>query len=129
MREIVDTVHEDRRVAEQFRYGSSFVDATSGIRFTGYHPVLSPDAWAAYLDGADEVYRSRGIDGSLERKALESGAGVSMFFVGRNEAGEAVAGIRFHGPLEHVSDAAMLVEMRDSPEFEDLRSTLEGTIS
>ena len=124
----MNRVDEDWRIAEGFRYGSSFVDATSGIRFTGYHPVLFPEAWTAYLDGADEVYKSRGIDGSLERRALESGAGVSMFFLGRNEVGEAVAGIRFHGPFEKVSEASLLVEMRDSPEFEDIRSTLEGAI-
>jgi hypothetical protein len=72
------------------------------------------------------MYRGRGVDDSLARRELESGVGVSLFFLGYSPSGEVVGGIRFHGPLQSSDEASLIVEMSDSSELEDIRSSIDA---
>ena len=115
-------------VGKRYRYGSSFVDAASGIRFEGHHPLERPDLWKKYLDGAEGVYRSRGFEETLRRRDFEDGAGVSLFFVGFAPDGEVVAGVRFHGPLEGSHQTALMEEMAASPEIDDIAAAIDREV-
>jgi molybdopterin/thiamine biosynthesis adenylyltransferase/nitroreductase len=101
----------------RYRYGASFVDRQSGVRFEGHHPAERPDLWKRYLNEAEGRYRSFGFEGTLRRKELEDGTGVSLFFLAFDPAGEAVAGVRCHGPLEGSHQALLVEEMGASPEI------------
>ena len=112
----------------RYRYGSSFVDLESGIRFEGHHPIERPDLWKIYLNEAEGKYRHHGFEGTLRRQELEDGNGVSLFFLGFNAESEAVAGFRFHGPLEGSHQAAILEEMAASPEIDEIRALIESEL-
>ena len=85
-------------VGRRYRYGASFIDRLSGVRFEGHHPVLRPDLWKLYLNEAEGIYRDHGFEGTLRRQELEEGNGVSLFLLGFAEDGNVVAGVRCHGP-------------------------------
>jgi molybdopterin/thiamine biosynthesis adenylyltransferase/nitroreductase len=84
--------------------------------------------WKIYLNEAEGIYRNRGFEGTLRRQSLEEGNGVSLFFLGFSPEGEAVAGVRFHGPLEGSHQAALMEEMAASTEIDDVRALIEGEI-
>lgn len=115
-------------VGHRYRYGASFVDAASGIRFEGHHPLERPDLWKIYLDGAEGIYRSFGFEETLRRRDFEDGTGVPLFFLGFSPDGEAVAGVRFHGPLEGSHQAALIEEMAESPEIDEIASTIDREV-
>ena len=115
-------------IGRRYRYGSSFVDQDSGVRFEGHHPLERPDLWKIYLNEAEGRYRSHGFEGTLRRQELQDGVGVPLFFLGINQEGEAVAGVRFHGPLEGSHQAYLLDEMAASPEIKDIRALIDGEI-
>ena len=115
-------------VGRRYRYGSSFVDRESGVRFEGHHPLDRPDLWKIYLNEAEGRYRRHGFEGTLHRQELEDGSTVPLFFLGFNAEGEAVAGVRFHGPLEGSYQTALLEEMASSPEIEDIRALIDAEI-
>jgi len=112
-------------VSRRYRYGSSFVDLDSGVRFEGHHPLERPDLWNMYLNEAEGKYRSHGFEGTLRRQELQDGHNVPLFFLGFNAEGEPVAGVRFHGPLEASHQAALMEEMSSSPEIGDIRALIE----
>lgn len=109
-----------------FRYGASFHDRASGLRFEAHHPLSRPDRWRAYLKGAAREYARYGIDGLVDPRALERGDGVSLFFVGVDADDRVVAGLRCHGPLDDAAAAQALAEMAASPEFEQHRNAIEA---
>jgi molybdopterin/thiamine biosynthesis adenylyltransferase len=115
-------------VGHRYRYGASFVDASSGVRFEGHHPIERPDLWKMYLDGAEGIYRSHGFEETLRRRDFEDGTGVSLFYLGFSPDGEAVAGIRFHGPLEGSHQSASIEEMASSPEIDEITATIDREI-
>lgn len=102
-----------------YRYGASFVDPTTGLRFEMHHPASRPDRWSAYLDGAAREYERYGIGGLVDLPELERGEGVSLFFVGVDADDRVVAGLRCHGPLDDAAASAALAEMAASPEWRD----------
>ena len=107
-------------VGRRYRYGASFVDQASGVRFEGHHPLERPDLWNLYITEAEGTYRSRGFEGTLRRQELEDGHGVPLFFLGFNRDGDPVAGVRFHGPLDGSYQFALVEEMAASPEIGDI---------
>ncbi|HVC15004.1 MAG TPA: Rv1355c family protein [Acidimicrobiales bacterium] len=109
-----------------FRYGASFYDRASGLRFEAHHPLSRPDRWRAYLKGANREYARYGIDGLVDPQALERGDGVSLFFVGVDAQDRVVAGLRCHGPLDDAAAAQALAEMASSPEWEEHRAAVEA---
>ena len=113
-------------VNRRYRYGSSFVDEASGVRFEGHHPAQRPDLWKKYLDGAEGRYRSRGVEEAFHREELEAGNGVSLFFLGFDADGNVVGGLRVHGPLENRFDAAIMGEMASSPEIGLIGDTIDS---
>ena len=115
-------------LSRRYRYGSSFVDQDSGVRFEGHHPLERPDLWSMYLNEAEGKYRSHGFEGTLRRQELQDGHNVPLFFLGFNTEGEPVAGVRFHGPLESSHQAYLLEEMATSPEIEDIRTLIVGEL-
>jgi nitroreductase len=115
-------------VGRRYRYGSSFVDEASGVRFEGHHPLERPDLWKRYLNEAEGRYRSHGFEDTLRRRDLEEGHGVPLFFIGFAPDGEAVAGVRFHGPLESSHQAALIEEMAESPEIDDIAAMIDGEV-
>jgi molybdopterin/thiamine biosynthesis adenylyltransferase len=115
-------------VGRRYRYGASFTDQASGVRFEGHHPLERPDLWTLYLNEAEGKYRGRGFEGSLRRQDLEEGHGVSLFFIGFAPDGQAVAGMRFHGPLEGSFQAAILEEMSSSPEVDDIARLIDQEV-
>ena len=115
-------------VGRRYRYGSSFVDAASGVRFEGHHPLERPDLWKIYLDGAEGIYRRYGFEETLHRREFEDGTGVPLFFLGFSPDGEAVAGVRFHGPLEGSHQAFLIEEMASSPEIDEIAATIDKEV-
>jgi hypothetical protein len=109
-----------------FRYGASFYDRASGLRFEAHHPLSRPDRWRAYLEGARQEYARYGIDMLVNPRSLERGEGVPLFFVGVNADDEVVAGLRCHGPLDDPAAAQALAEMAASPEWEEHRAAVEA---
>ncbi len=112
----------------RYRYGASFVDQASGVRFEGHHPLERPDLWKLYLNEAEGVYRSHGIEGTIRRKDFEDGHGVSLFFLGFAPDGEVVAGVRFLGPLEGSFQAILIEEMAASPEVDMIASLIDQEV-
>ena len=55
------------------RYGTGFVDRTTGLRFEGHHPLERPDLWEQYLDGAEASYERYGLTEVFDRPELEGG--------------------------------------------------------
>ncbi len=115
-------------VGRRYRYGASFVDQASGVRFEGHHPLERPDLWKLYLNGAEGVYRSHGIEGTIRRQDFEEGNGVSLFFLGFAPDGEVVAGVRFLGPLEGSFQAMLIEEMAASPEIDMIASLIDQEV-
>jgi molybdopterin/thiamine biosynthesis adenylyltransferase len=115
-------------VGRRYRYGASFVDEASGVRFEGHHPLERPDLWQVYLNGAEGVYRSYGFEETLRRRDFEDGNGIPLFFLGFAPNGEAVAGVRFHGPLEGSYEANLLEEMAASPEIDDIAAVIDREV-
>lgn len=115
-------------VSHRYRYGSSFVDQASGIRFEGHNPFERPDLWQVYLDGAEGVYRNWGFEDTLRRRDLAEGKGVPLFFLAFNEDNEAVAGVRIHGPLEGAHEAYMMREMAQSTELDQIRDAIDAEV-
>jgi molybdopterin/thiamine biosynthesis adenylyltransferase len=109
-----------------FRYGAGIEDAATSTRLVGYHPTLHPEEWSLYLAGAERSYRGRGIDDGIAWRNLRSGKGVGIFFLVYNKEGSAIGGIRFHGPLGALGDAALLNEMATSSEIDAIREELAG---
>jgi molybdopterin/thiamine biosynthesis adenylyltransferase/nitroreductase len=104
------------------------VDQESGVRFEGHHPLERPDLWKVYLNEAEGIFRSRGFEGTLRRLELEEGNDVSLFLLGFDAEGNAVAGVRFHGPLEGAHQAAIVEEMATSPEIGIIHDLIEQEI-
>src|SRR5664280_2092969 len=115
-------------IGRRYRYGASFVDQESGVRFEGHHPLERPDLWKVYLNEAEGIFRSRGFESTLRRVELEEGNGVSLFILAFDTDGNAVAGVRFHGPLEGSHQAAIIEEMASSPEIGMIRDLIEQEI-
>jgi molybdopterin/thiamine biosynthesis adenylyltransferase len=115
-------------ISRRYRYGASFIDRASGVRFEGHHPLERPDLWQLYLHEAEGRYRNFGFEGKLHLQELEEGTGVSLFFIGFDPNGMAVAGVRCHGPLEASHQAYLLQEMGSSPEIEMLARTLDDEV-
>lgn len=112
----------------RYRYGSSFIDQASGVRFEGHHPFERPDLWQIYLEEGEGKYRSRGFEGTMRRQELEDGHGVSLFLLGFSPEGKVVAGVRFHGPLEGSYEAALVEEMASSPEINDITALIDQEV-
>jgi len=115
-------------VGHRYRYGASFIDQASGVRFEGHHPLERPDLWKLYLNGAEGVYRSHCLEGTVRRKDFEDGSGVSLFFLGFAPDGEVVAGVRFLGPLEGSYQAILIEEMAASPEVDMIASLIDQEV-
>ena len=115
-------------VGRRYRYGASYVDPLTGVRFEGHHPLERPDLWQLYLDTGEGKYRHHGFEGTLRRKDLEAGTGVSLFILGFAPDGQAVCGVRFHGPLENKHQAALLEEMIESPEIDEIGQLIDEQI-
>ncbi len=108
-----------------FRYGASFFDRATGLRFEAHHPLSRPDRWRAYLKGAEREYARYGIESLVDPRVLERGDGVSLFFVGVDAGDHVVTGLRCHGPLDDPAAAHALAEMASSPEWEEHRVATE----
>ena len=107
-----------------YRYGASFFDRASGLRFEAHHPAARPDRWTSYIEGAVREYARYGVGNLVDRDALERGDGVTVFFVGIDRDDRVVAGMRCHGPLDGVDAAQALTEMASSPEIGDHRAAV-----
>ena len=112
-------------INRRYRYGASFVDQESGIRFEGHHPAQRPDLWRLYLDGAEGKYKSYGFADTLHRQELELGTGVSLFFLAFDAHDRPVGGVRIHGPLEHRYQSAIIGEMAASPDIEEIGDLID----
>ncbi len=115
-------------IGRRYQYGAGFIDQESGIRFEGHHPLERPDLWKRYLNEAEGIYRSHGFEGTLRRRELEEGTNVALFFLGLTPDGDAVAGVRFHGPLDSNHQAAIMEEMESSPEIDDIGALITREI-
>jgi molybdopterin/thiamine biosynthesis adenylyltransferase len=110
------------------RFGAGFDDRITKLRFEVHHPQERPDLWSKYLDGAESRYRKHGLAPIFDRPSLESGNGVSLFWVGFDDSGRLVAGMRFHGPLDSAAGSGALEELSTSPEIGDLTRYVERFI-
>ena len=115
-------------VGSRYRYGASFVDRTSGVRFEGHHPVERPDLWKIYLNEAEGRYRNFGTEDALRRQILDDGDGVPLFFLGFDVHGEPVAGVRVHGPLDASHQAILMQEMGGSPEINEIACLIDNEV-
>lgn len=106
-------------VRTPYRYGASFDDRTTGLRFEAHHPAARPDRWVDYLEGAAREFARYGLGDLVDRRSLERAEGVPLFFVGVDKEDQVVAGLRCHGPLEGPAASQVLAEMATSPEAPD----------
>jgi nitroreductase len=113
-------------IRRRYRYGASFIDRASGVRFEGHHPHERPDLWKLYLHEAEGRYSNFGFEGKLHLQELDEGSGVSLFFLGFDLDGRPVAGVRCHGPLESSHQAFLPREMGSSPEIDMLNRTIDA---
>jgi len=113
---------------QQYQYGASFLDRTTGLRFEGHHPATRPDLWQAYLDGAIHEYEKYGLSQLIDMDELATPDGVSLFFVGLNPDGQVMAGHRCYGPLDDVGSSLSLPEMASSPEAPILRDVVHKAV-
>jgi molybdopterin/thiamine biosynthesis adenylyltransferase/nitroreductase len=114
--------------SRRFLYGASFVDRESGVRFEGHHPFERPDLWQTYLNEGEERYREYGFEGTMRRREIEEGNGVSLFFLGFDSDGAPVAGVRCHGPLEASHQSFFMEEMGGSDEIADLARLIDDQV-
>ncbi len=112
-------------LSRRYRYGASFTDEASGVRFEGHHPLERPDLWRRYLDDAEGKYRSYGFEGTLRRRELDEGIGIPLFLIGFGADGEPVVGVRFHGPVENRWGTALMEEMAELPEIDDIGDLID----
>jgi len=112
----------------RYRYGASFIDSASGVRFEGHHPFERPDLWAIYLREAERRYREFGVTDVLRRQELAEGKGVSLFFLGFDPDGDPIAGLRCHGPLGGSHEAYLVEEMVDSPEIDLIAQVIDDQV-
>jgi molybdopterin/thiamine biosynthesis adenylyltransferase len=112
----------------RYRYGASFVDRVSGVRFEGHHPVQRPDLWKIYLNEAEGRYRNFGTEDALRRQVLDDGDGVPLFFLAFDADGDAVAGVRCHGPLDGSHQAILMQEMGGSPEINEIACLIDNEV-
>jgi molybdopterin/thiamine biosynthesis adenylyltransferase len=112
----------------RYRYGASFVDRLSGVRFEGHHPIERPDLWKIYLNEAEGRYRNFGTEDALRRQVLDDGNDVPLFFLGFDADGEAVAGVRCHGPLDGSHQAILMQEMGGSPEINEIACLIDNEV-
>jgi molybdopterin/thiamine biosynthesis adenylyltransferase/nitroreductase len=115
-------------ISRRYRYGASFIDRASGVRFEGHHPHERPDLWKLYLHEAEGRYRNFGFEGKLHLQDLDEGNGVALFFLGFDVNDRPVAGVRCHGPLESSDQALLLQEMGSSPEIGTLARTIDDEV-
>jgi nitroreductase len=116
-------------LGRRYRYGASFVDRLSGVRFEGHHPLLRPDLWKLYLNEAEGIYRDHGFEDTLRRRELDEGNGVSLFFLGFAADGKVVAGVRCHGPIDNSHQTALLEEMGSSSEIKEIARVIEAHVA
>ncbi len=98
------------------------------MRFEGHHPIERPDLWKLYLNEAEGRYRSFSTEDALRRQHLEDGEGIPLFFLGFNEDGEAVAGVRVHGPLDSSHQAILMQEMGGSSEIGEIARLIDREV-
>jgi hypothetical protein len=115
-------------ISRRYRFGASFIDRASGVRFEGHHPHERPDLWKLYLHEAEGRYKNFGFEGKLHLQDLDEGNGVSLFFLGFDINGNPVAGVRCHGPLESSRQSFLLEEMGASPEIQMLARTIDDEV-
>lgn len=113
---------------EHYRYGASFLDRTTGLRWEAHHPATRPDRWSDYLEGAVKEYETFGLSELVDRDELTSADGISVFFVGVDAEDRVVAGVRCYGPLEDAEASQALSEMATSPEAPELREAVRAAI-
>jgi hypothetical protein len=109
-------------------FGAGFTERVSGIRFEAHHPRHSPGLWRKYLEGALERYRQYGVERALDLPSILDGGSTSLFFIALSETGEALAGVRCHGPLARSADAHVLEEYLGYAGRERMRVLLEERI-
>jgi molybdopterin/thiamine biosynthesis adenylyltransferase len=104
-----------------FRYGASFVDKATGLRFEMHHPASRPDRWRAYVEGATHAFARHGIAGAGNLRELTPPDDVTLFYVGVDPDDRVVAGGRCRGPLDDAEAAQVLDDMSASSEIDALR--------
>lgn len=107
----------------------SFVAPDSGVRFEAHSPDAAPDLWRGYLDGAEQRYRSYGLEWVLDRPSIEDGHSTSLFFVAIDTNGDVVAGLRASGPLKVAREARLVDEFADSASLPVLTQRLDDWIA
>lgn len=103
-----------------YRYGASFIDTTTGLKWEAHHPAIRPDRWDQYLEGAIAEYEKYGLAKLIDLAALRRADGVSMFFISFDHHGDVAGGMRCHGPLDDADASRALSEMATSPEAPQL---------
>jgi hypothetical protein len=83
---------------------------------SGHHVVVStpasqPELWAAYLDGAERVYGSYGVESALELDEVQT----SLVFVAVTAEGEPVGGMRAQGPYLRAEEAQAFTAWAGDP--------------
>ena len=108
----------------RYALGASFIDPVSGLWFVADSPASNPEAWKAYLDGAEEAYTSFGVECVLDRPGLEDGGTVSLFWRALTLDGNIVAGVRCHGPINDDSEIYAFKELAGHPRLDEFRWTV-----
>jgi hypothetical protein len=78
-------------------------------------PSLEPDLWSRYGAGAEESYRSHGVECALDIEALRSGADTAMFMAVLDTNDDMLGGVRAIGPLTAPEDSHAVVEWAGQP--------------
>jgi hypothetical protein len=79
------------------------------------HPMIEPELWRDFVNGAIRSYTARGVDKALDYEALHSGSDTILFAACVDRAGRVVGGLRAKGPYQSADEAHALLEWEGQP--------------
>ncbi len=91
-------------------------------------PLLDPDLWLAYLDGAERSYRKHGVQEALDVSAICDGRDTAVFWAALDSRERVIGGVRAKGPLTCPDDSHAVVEWEGQPGLSAVRKMINDRV-
>ena len=88
-------------------------------------PAGDPRRWEEFLAGAEQSYRTYGVEHALHLEGIRDGRSTALLFVMLSPEGEVVGGIRTQGPYTSVDESHAVHEWAGDPREGVVRSMIE----
>lgn len=106
------------------RHSPSCWDPDTECSIVFAHPVVEPQLWRDFVDGAIRSYSSRGVEKALDMQALNSGDDTILFASCVNKAGRVIGGLRAKGPYQSADEAHALQEWSGQPGYDAVKKMI-----